>query len=210
MTITIRSAEHAGLYSRVHDDGSLAVFADRIGIELDPDHAREVAETLLGQTVVASTTVSAALNELHAVTGGHNDDAVATRIRQAVKLAAVDMPSDLLDIAIKIRSRNAITTDDLEALRRAGIYIGISTIAGPDRTGVATITPAEDDPDEPETLPDGEVELGRLTIRRTLDEDALGVRVGISDGLAWWDAIAMLAAAGRSIDAIYADGDDDE
>ena len=62
---------------------------------------------------------------------------------------------------------------------------------------------------ERETAED-EIELGRIIIRQTLDDDGAGVAIGISDGLSWWDAIAMLSAASRSIDAIYEQGAGDE
>lgn len=51
------------------------------------------------------TNITRAINALRALT---DRDGTLRRLEQARKLAAVDMPDDLLDIAIKIRSRNAI------------------------------------------------------------------------------------------------------
>lgn len=61
------------------------------------------------------------------------------------------------------------------------------------------------DPHTDRQSDDGEVVLGEITIVKTLDSDGSGVRIYISDGLSWWDAIAMLSAASRSIDQIYAE-----
>ena len=85
-------------------------------------------------------------------------------------------------------------------------------VSTPDYTGTVTISGdnwmIHLDRDQAREV--GKTELGRLTIRQILREDATTVATATSDGLAWWDAIAMLAAANRSIDAIYKQEDDDE
>lgn len=116
----------------------------------------------------------------------------ARRIEQAAMLEAAQVPDDLVPVMCKIAARGKILTDDLVAIERAGIMLGIEV--------------QMPKPDDSRQGDDGEVILGELTIVNTLDEDGGSVRIRISDGLSWWDAIAMLSAASRSIDRVYEQG----
>ena len=56
-----------------------------------------------------------------------------------------------------------------------------------------------------------DVELGRITIVRTLDDDGSGVSVEISDDMAFYDAMAMMAIAQDTVVMMFrgcACGDD--
>ena len=143
-----------------------------------------------GRALTEDLALLTALNRLVALQP--DDQRQADRIEQAAMLEAAQVPDDLVAVMCKIAARGKILTDDLVAIERAGIMIGIE-VHKPER----------------ETAED-EIELGRIIIRQTLDDDGTGVAIGISDGLSWWDAIAMLSAASRSIDAIYEQGAGDE
>ncbi len=143
-----------------------------------------------GRALTEDLALLTALNRLVALQP--DDQRQADRIEQAAMLEAAQVPDDLVAVMCKIAARGKVYTEDLVAIERAGIMLGIEVHK---REAEA----AED-----------EIELGRITIRRLLDDDGTGVVIGISDGLSWWDAIAMLSAASRSIDAIYEQGDGDE
>ena len=48
-----------------------------------------------------------------------------------------------------------------------------------------------------------DVELGRITIVRTLDDDGSGVSVQISDDMNFYDAMAMMAIAQDTIEMMF-------
>ena len=142
-----------------------------------------------GRALTEDLALLTALNRLVALQP--DDQRQADRIEQAAMLEAAQVPDELVAVMCKIAARGKICTEDLVAIERAGIMLGIEV-------------------QMPEAETEDGIELGRITIRQTLDDDGTGVAIGISDGLSWWDAIAMLSAASRSIDAIYEQGAGDE
>ena len=109
------------------DDGMLAPCGQHaVGRRFDPEQLERGSYPVCVEHVRAPMAVLrdeyGAFQRLRALC---DDDEAVQRINQAVKLAAVDAPDALVDVAVKIQSRGRIYREDMVALERAGIELAL-------------------------------------------------------------------------------------